>query len=79
MDFAVENGIEAPYREIVSNAGSLRDSARLLEDVSQQIFMGQVTFQQFLIEDARTDERFKRRTAESATLTDSMRRSVDRI
>ena len=79
MDIAIENGIEAPYREIVSNAASLRDSARLLEEVSQQIFMGQVTFELFLIKDARTDERFKRRTVDSSAATDIMRRSIDRI
>ena len=79
MDMAIENGIEAPYRELVSNAASLTDSARLLEEVSQQIFRGQVTFQGFLVADAEQDSRFNDRSAQSAELTENLRHSIDRL
>lgn len=79
MSLAIENGIEAPYRELVSNAASLRESARLLDDLSQNMFKGQVCFEQFLIEDARMDGLFSSRMLESTELSSAMKRAIDRI
>ncbi|MDG5497907.1 hypothetical protein [Niveispirillum sp. BGYR6] len=79
MDFAIENGIEAPYRQLLSNATTLRDAAYLLDEVSQNVFHGQVAFYQYLIEDAAADKQFNQMMSDSADLTIAMQRSIDRI
>jgi len=79
MELAIENGIEAPYRDLVSNTKSLRDSARLLDEISRQIFVGQVNFERFLLADAGLDNDFSRQTTIGTASTEKMRRSIDKI
>jgi hypothetical protein len=79
MEFAIENNIEEPYRKLVSNGTALRDSACLLEEVSQKVFKGQVAFQKYLVEDMEMDKRFDELMSEGVDLTDAMQRSIDRV
>lgn len=48
MSFAIENGIERPYRELVSNTEELRETTLVLEDLSRTMFRGQALFSQYL-------------------------------
>ncbi len=79
MDFAIEAGVEAPYQDLVSNATLLNESARLLTEVSQQIFDAQVNFERFLLADAALDEAFRKQTAAGAASADRMRLAIDKI
>ena len=44
MNMAIENGVEKPYRELVSNTSALVSAARELEMVSRNVFGAQVIF-----------------------------------
>lgn len=79
MNFAIEAGIEAPYRELVGNTEALRDSARLLEDVSQEIFRGQVHFTAFLAMDADVDTATQSALADGAAGGAALAAAIDRI
>lgn len=56
MSFAIENGIERPYRELVSNTQALTESAAVLDEVSQNMFKGQVLFSRYLENDVQLEE-----------------------
>lgn len=79
MAFAIENGIEAPYRELLTNSQTLRESASILQGVSNGIFEGQVHFEQFVVADAALDQAFNEQASVAKTSTENMRRSIDRI
>jgi hypothetical protein len=79
MDVAIEAGIEAPYREVVGNTTALRDSARLLEDVSRAVFQGQVHFSAFLTMDARLDTALRSALADGSVMGAGMAAAIDRI
>lgn len=79
MELAVENGIEAPYRELVSNAVALRAAAQLLDEVARQILEGQVAFESALLKETALDERFQQEAECGATLNAIMQRAIDRI
>lgn len=79
MSFAMEVGIEAPYRELVSNTRDLRESALLLEEVSQGIFHGQVHFTAFLTVDAELDTAIRSSLADGAGKGAAMAAAIDRI
>lgn len=48
MSFAIENGIERPYRDLVRNTNNLRETTAILEQVSRNVFAGQVVFGKYL-------------------------------
>lgn len=79
MAFAIENGIEAPYRELVTNTQTLRESAIILQDVSNRFFEGQVYFEQFMAADAALDQSFNEQAAIIKTSGVDMRQAIDRI
>ena len=79
MNFAIEVGIEAPYRELVGNNMALRDSAWLLEAVSQEIFRGQVHFAAFLALDADLDTATRSVLADEAAQAAVLAAAIDRI
>ncbi|HBK08032.1 MAG TPA: hypothetical protein DDZ81_19620 [Acetobacteraceae bacterium] len=79
MAFAIENGIEAPYRELVTNTQTLRESAIILQDVSNRFFEGQVYFEQFMAADAALDQSFNEQAAIIKRSGEDMRQAIDRI
>lgn len=79
MAFAIENGIEAPYRDLVTNTEALRDSARTLQEVSRQVFQAQVNFERFLVADAVLDQAFDKQAAGAMSSKEMMRLSIDKI
>ncbi len=56
MSFAIENGVEKPYKELIQNTSLLNESARELEKISQNIFLGQVCFTKYFEEDVRLEK-----------------------
>lgn len=58
MQFAIDNGVERPYRELMQNADLLRESAQELERASLRIFQGQVLFTKMLEKDSELDRMF---------------------
>ncbi|MGY0835675.1 hypothetical protein [Azospirillum argentinense] len=79
MNFAIEVGIEAPYRELVGNTTALKGSAQLLEEISQAVFGGQVHFSAFLELDGRLERALQAALADGATQTSNMATAIDRI
>lgn len=79
MSFAIENGIETPYREISTNAKLMQDSARILDDISRDIFQGQMMFESFLNTDRVLDKYFNDAVATTMETMISMRSSINRI
>lgn len=59
MSFAIENGIERPYRELVRNTENLCEATKVLQEVSQNIFKGQVLFTKFLQSNYELEAAFK--------------------
>lgn len=55
MSFAIENGIERPYREIVENTTALCEATAVLDGVSQNMFKAQVLFSNYLEADIRME------------------------
>ncbi|WP_027188744.1 hypothetical protein [Desulfovibrio cuneatus] len=64
MTLAIENGIEKPYRELVQNTRNLQDSAKVLEQVSQAMFMGQVCFTKFVEQNWQLEKQFQAQMAQ---------------
>ncbi len=79
MNFAVENGIEKPYREIVENTETLRDSAAILEDLSRSALNTQIAFGRFLQTEAELDFALKRVANQGTESTVKMRSAIDRL
>jgi len=59
MNLAIENHIEKPYRELIENTAALKESMEVLQEVSNNIFKGQIFFTRFLIEEHKLDNAFK--------------------
>lgn len=59
MSFAIENGIERPYRDLVRNTRSLNEATSVLQQVSQNIFQGQVLFGKYLEADVAMEHELK--------------------
>lgn len=79
MQFAIENHIEKPYRELVQNTETIRDSLKILQDVSSNILNGQIMFENFLrIEQAMNEEYMLIEQALEQSGKD-MKRAIDRI
>jgi hypothetical protein len=57
MQFAIENHIEKPYKELVQNTSLLLESVILLQQLTKRIFDGQKLFTSFLLEDNRLEAR----------------------
>jgi hypothetical protein len=79
MSFAIEAQIEGPYRELAGNTTRLRDSARLLESLSQTVFEGQIHFTAFLSRDLALDTGFHATIEDGAAKSANMKTAIDRI
>lgn len=55
MNLAIENGIEKPYRDLVSNTTNLRAAATELERVSRTMFSNQILFTKYLEADVQME------------------------
>ncbi len=53
MQFAIENHIEKPYKELITNTALLEESMGLFQEISNNIFQGQIIFNAYLYEERR--------------------------
>lgn len=58
MQIAIENHIEKSYSDMVRNTENLHQSMLLLEQISVNMFQGQLIFTEFLKEEERLDKNF---------------------
>jgi len=79
MTFAIENGIEKPYRELVENTVALRESMQVLQEVSYNIFNGQVVFTAFLEKERALNIEFENQMERVAPAGEKMSREIDRL
>jgi hypothetical protein len=79
MDLAIENGIEAPYRELVANTALLREANQMLVETSERFAKGQKCFERFLIEDAELESAFQQQQKRSEISSQNMRSAIDKI
>ncbi|MBB4284972.1 GlsB/YeaQ/YmgE family stress response membrane protein [Roseospira goensis] len=79
MNFAIEKGIDGPYREICADLETLQDSAQWLDQVSKEFFNGQVLFEEFLKESHDLDGKIQRMQSRARQSTAQMRASIDKI
>jgi len=61
------------------NTETTRDSIRMLQDVSQNVFKGQIAFEQYLRKEHAMNDEFEALMNESKQAGDEMRRAIDRI
>ena len=79
VDFAVENHIERPYRELLENAELTRESARLFREAARDVLEGQTAFAAFLGETAEKDAEFDLAVAGANTAGLEMSKAIDAI
>jgi hypothetical protein len=79
MQFAIENHLEKPYRELVSNTAALASSMRVFEQVSRDIVRGQVAFGVFLEEEGLTNRQFKEQMNAVSNTGSAMKSAIDKL
>ncbi len=58
LQFAMENHIDGPYRELLTNTALMQESMREFQRVSDRIFQGQLVFEAYLDEEGRLNDKF---------------------
>lgn len=79
MNFAIENGIERPYRELVSNIEELRETTLVLDDLSRTMFHGQALFSQYLEADFQMETMLQYQMKEIDRVGDMAADAINRI
>lgn len=79
MSFAIENGIERPYRELVSNTEELRETTLVLDDLSRTMFHGQALFSQYLEVDFQMETMLQYQMKEIDRVGDMAADAINRI
>jgi hypothetical protein len=79
MHFAIENHIEKPYKELVSNTVALNASMQVFRAVSNDIFEGQIIFQAFLEKDKQLNDDFDTQLERIDSAGNKMSTAIDKI
>jgi hypothetical protein len=79
MTFAIENGVEKPYRELVENTVAIRESMQVLQEVSYNIFNGQVVFTAFLKKERALNVEIENQMERVSQAGKKMSRAIDRL
>lgn len=79
MQFAIENHIETPYRELMANTASINESMSMLRQVSQEILRGQDIFTAYLIEESNLDDQSTIQYRRIAEADSKMKAAIDRL
>gem|GEM_PF-867357 len=79
MQLAVENHVEKAYHDTVLNAKNLKESLVILEDVSKNIFQGQIIFTEFLKAEQKLDIVFANQIQKVARTHKKMSDAIDSI
>lgn len=79
MSLAIENGIEAPYRDLVKNTDALRDTANELMRTTKTIYLGQKLMEQFVKENSRLDKEFNNHLSDIEVEQNNARNAIDNL
>ncbi|MDM8548954.1 hypothetical protein QUF72_02705 [Desulfobacterales bacterium HSG2] len=79
MQFAIENHIEKPYQELISNTVALTQSMQIFQQVSENIFKGQVVFGAFLEEERKLNAKFENQSKRISMAGDKMKNAIDKL
>jgi len=79
MQFAIENHIEKPYQELVSNTAALAQSMQIFQQVSENIFKGQMVFAAFLEEETELNVKFENQSKHLSIAYDKMKNAIDKL
>ncbi len=77
MQFAVENHIEKPYKELVSNTVVLAESMQIFQQVSENLLKGQAIFAAFLEKESQLNMEFENQSGLIKDAGDRMRKAID--
>lgn len=79
MQIAIENHIEKAYSDMIRNTGNLKESMSILQDVSNNIFQGQIIFTEFLKEEQRLNTSFANQMKKLDASGKNMSNAIDLI
>lgn len=79
MSLAIENGIEAPYRDLVRNTDALRDTANELMKTTKTVYLGQKLMEQFVRESAKLDNEFSQHLSEIEREQNNARNAIENL
>ncbi len=79
MQIAIENHIEQAYSDILRNTTNLNQSLAIFQNVSTNIFQGQVLFTEFLKEEERLDNSFAEKIEKIDLSGSKMSAAIDAI
>lgn len=79
MQIAIENHIEQAYSDMLRNTTNLNQSLAILQNVSTNIFQGQVLFTEYLKEEERLDNSFTEKIERIESSGSKMSAAIDAI
>lgn len=79
MQIAIENHIEQAYSDMLRNTTNLNQSLAILQNVSTNIFQGQVLFTEYLKEEERLDNSFSEKIEKLELSGSKMSAAIDAI
>lgn len=79
MQIAIENHIEKAYNDMIRNTENLKESMSILQNVSNNIFQGQIVFKEFLKEEQRLDISFSNQMKKLDESGKNMTNAIDLI
>lgn len=79
MNFAIQNGIEKPYRNLIENTNNLKSALSELEQISQNVFHAQMLFTKFLKKNGQMDKEFEFQVKRIDELGQSALETINRI
>ena len=79
MQIAIENHIEQAYSDMLRNTTNLNESLAVLQNVSTNIFQGQVLFTEYLKEEERLDNSFVDKLEKIESSGSKMSAAIDEI
>ncbi len=79
MQIAIENHIENSYKDIVRNTNNLKESLDILNQVSSNIFQGQILFSAYLEREKELDENLNKKLKDINQAGTKMSNAIDLI
>jgi hypothetical protein len=79
ISFAIENHIEIPYREVISNTFALAQTAKMGEEISMLFADGQKVFAAFLFTDLQLKQGMSDQLVRIDWAGDDMNRKISRF
>lgn len=79
MQIAIENHIENAYKDMVRNTNNLKNSLEILNQVSANIFQGQILFSAYLEKEKELNQNFEKRIKSIDKSGNNMKNAIDLI